>query len=150
MKNIQSASAAPGQIRRRLTSALLTLSLIGGTIATTATPVEAATSVIACFTPSVYNYRASGVAVLLQVWNGGDNYSTIGTGVLSDYGYGAYLGCAAWNVPPLYQGRQLRVKINDNITYYGAWCFGQTTFHAGPGYGPVVLSGVVTCYGCKL
>jgi hypothetical protein len=139
MKNSKSAFATPGQLRRRLTSALLTLGLIFGTIATTATPVEAATTVLACFTPYPYNYRALSVAVQLQVWNGAD-YSTIATGALSQ-------GCVAWNIGPQYQNRYLRVRINDQIMYYGVYYWGETTQVAGPGIGPVFLQGMVNCWG---
>jgi hypothetical protein len=141
MKNIKSASETPRRFRRLLASALLTLSVVAGTIATTATPVEAATAVVACFTPSVYTYHSSSLPVLLQAWNGGTSYSTIGYGVLNQ-------GCVAWNIGPLYQNRYLRVKINDNISYYGAWYWGQTTQHAGPGYGPVVLLDWSFCQPC--
>jgi hypothetical protein len=142
MKNIESTSATPWQLRRRLASALLTLSLIAGTIATTATPVEAATTVVACFAPYPYNYRALSVAVQLQVWNGVDYSTTIATGALRD-------GCVAWNISPAYQNRYLRVRINDRIMYYGVYYWGETPLVAGPGIGPVFLQGMVNCMGCN-
>ena len=157
----QSAFATPDRRRRRLTSALLVLGLSLGTIATTATPVEAATVVVTCFTPAYGNFLVRGLPVKLQAL-------TVNGYVSIDFATLDSGGCAAWVVPPAYRNYWLRTYIeqNDNFFYYqGAsagyawawigpwqqWYPLWSNGHAAPGDDGLfwVVFGVVNCYrGC--
>ena len=138
MKNTQSPSPKPGQLRRRLTSALLTLSLVAGALAMTAKPAEAATTVVGCFTSNDSRYRADGIPVWLQLYWAGQ-WHTIGYGVLDDYGTGG-TACATFEIPWQYQNLYYRVAINTDIRTFGVYNWGETNYSY-PGYGTAYLYG---------
>ena len=141
MKNTQSASATPRRLRRRLTSALLALTFIVWTIAATATPVQAAGMVSACFTPDRGRIVVRGLPVMLQAWVAVNTHVTIATSVLDS------VGCATFLVNPAYTGYYLRTYIETRP--YGNYYRGASYLYAPPGKsGFYILWGLVTCTGC--
>jgi hypothetical protein len=141
---------------------LLVLGLSVGTIATTATPVEAASFVVTCYSPGYGNFLTSGLPVKLQAWTG-SSYVTIDTATLNSS------GCAAWVVPPAYRYYYLRANIewSNNLFYYWGSSVGDAFVwiepwqqwyplslngHAYPGDYELtwVLFGTVNCYGCNM
>ena len=133
MKNTQSTSTKPGQLRRRLTSALVALGLVAGAMAMTAKPVEAATGVIACFYSNDSRVRVNDIPVWLQINTGGYNWVTVGSGTLSDFGYGGP-GCVRFDIPLSLRNYYFRVKINDNVQQFGVMHWGEGSWIY-PGYG---------------
>jgi len=96
----------PSSSRRRLNSALLVLGISVGTVATTATPVEAASVVITCFqrlgpNPSI----VAGFTVQLWAWNG-VSYEQSGLSQETDN-----FGCTRFNVQPGDQGKYLYTEV---------------------------------------
>jgi hypothetical protein len=160
MKNTQSAAATPGRLRRRLNRALLVLGLSVGAIATTATPAQAASAVISCFTPAYGNFLARSIPVQLRAWNGSSwvpiLYATLDNN-----------GCAGWSVPAVYHNYYLLAQIewNNNLFQYrgssagyvyasdpSGWVSVPSDGYAYPGNDSRiwVLYGLVNCTGCQL
>ena len=57
MTNTHPASAMPGPLRRCITGALLVLGITVGSLATTATPAEAAGAVFTCYTAQYLKFQ---------------------------------------------------------------------------------------------
>jgi hypothetical protein len=139
MITTHSTLAAPSRFRRRLTSALLVLSLTAGTIAASATPADAASNVTGCFR-SNKGYSLTGLPVQLQAYYLG-TWFTVASQPLSS------AGCVAWSVNPDSRSFYLRLVVNYQIA--PAYWSGSSPLMALPGDVAVHLgTGVVTCYGC--
>jgi hypothetical protein len=127
MKNTPSASATLVPLRRRLTSALLVLGLTLGTMAMTASPVDAASVVITCFqrqgpSPSV----VAGFTV--QLWaSNGVFFEQIGLSQETDHA-----GCTRFDVPPGHQGKFLYTQVK-HVTerFYTGYSYA-AYFHSPP------------------
>ncbi len=139
MNNTHSASAT--RLRRRITSVLLTLSMIAGTIAATATPAHAASSIQGCFRSSAPGYNVNGIPVEVQAYigNGWYKLGTITSGAN---------GCASL---PIYGSlRDYHVRMVVNYRVGSAYFSGTSRLLALPGNLPANLGPVVvTCYGCQ-
>ena len=125
MKNTPSASATLVPLRRRLTGALLVLGLTLGTIAITASPVDAAGVVVTCFQRVGPNpWFVDGFPVKLQAWNG-VQWEQIGFSQVTDqYGInGLSYGCTSFVVPFPYQDKLLRT-ILEQVGASGRYYFG--------------------------
>ena len=127
MKNTQSTSTKPGQLRRRLTSALVALILVAGAMAMTAKPVEAASSVVSCFQP-FGSLTSANLPVRLYALTASGIVEVPGAGTTTDYS-----GCAWFSVPAAYQ-RYYLVTYIDYSNYGRSYWSGVTAF-AYPGNG---------------
>lgn len=137
MNNTQSAST--GQLRRRLTRALVAFGLVVGTMAMTAKPAEAASIVVGCFRP-FGSLTAANLPVLL--------YAVTPSGIVEVPGAGTttnYSGCMVSFVPAAYQPYYLVMYI-DYRTYGRTYWSGITSF-ASPGNGVSFLNESVSCQG---
>jgi len=141
MSTTHTVSTTPGQLRRRLASALLALSLAVGALALTATPAQATTLVSTCYTAAYGNFLVRGLPVKLQAWTGSGHVDIAWATLDSS-------GCASWLVPAAYRGHYLRTNIefhNYLFNYYGG-----SYYYADPRESIAILWGSVTCYGCNL
>ena len=140
LKNTLSTYVTPRRIRRRLTSALLALVLIGGILATTATPANAASLVKGCFRSNLAGMNVVGIPVQLQAFYQGRWYTIATTNL-------GVNGCVAWSIPPSHRGYWLQMVVNHRVN--PAYWVGSSPLWALPGDGIAELgTGVVTCYGC--
>ena len=162
LKNTQSVSPTPERRRRRLTRALLTISLTIGGIATTATPAEAANYVYGCFR-SAEGYDMWGTTAKLQVWTGG-SWATVATSQLGPPGaLVSGHNCVGWQVPTEYI---FTIFVDHRLnpssfpwwwgSPYGALAWGpwQSWYNFGipfavPGDHTWILFGEINCYGCQ-
>ena len=108
LKNSQSASRTPEWRRRRLTSALLVLGLTVGSVAMTASPVDAASVVATCFqrTGPTYWVRDQ-LNVHLMAWTG-VRWEQIGFSQKIDE-----TGCTVFFVPLVHQDKYLFTELVD-------------------------------------
>ena len=136
MENIQPAS---GQLRRRLTSALLAFSLVAGAMATTAKPAEAASLVVGCFHP-FGSLTAANLPVRLYALTASGIVEVPGAGGTTDSS-----GCMVSFVPAAYQ-RYCLVMYIDYRTYGRTYWSGVTAF-APPGNVVSFLDESVSCLG---
>lgn len=146
MTNTHSARATSGRLRRVFTSALLALSVVVGTLAATATPANAASSVHGCFRSS-QGWDLWGVHASLAVWLPGLGWRTVASSPLGPNNFGSG-NCVFWGpMTPDLQGYHWKVFVDYQAN--GVRFIGKLQPYAYPGDQPARLgTGVVTCYGC--
>lgn len=117
--NTPSASASLVLLRRRLTRALLVLGLAIGSVAMTASPVDAAGVVITCYqrqgpNPSI----VAGFNVKLLAWNG-VSIEQIGFTQKTDS-----MGCTRFDVPPVHRSKLLWTILEQfDVRFYTGYSF---------------------------
>jgi hypothetical protein len=136
-KEIAMKTARPtsGRLRHRIASALLVLGLAVGALASTATPAQAATSVIGCFQRPSLDPALWTVRVDLRVWNHVQN-------VWQQTGRYAFIQisnagptCVTLAVPAAYQNYYTTAIVDYTYTQSGttlAW-YGWSGQYAAPG-----------------
>lgn len=153
MKYTPSNPATPRRLHRRFTTALLASIVFVTTIAFTARPAEAATSVKGCFqvsTGGVYYtnvYTQPGLTAWLFYSTDNRTYYPVGAVKVLDQN-----GCVGWDVRGSgWENYYLKILVFSKNAqgYVGATYFGWSSSVATPGYGPVHLGWAsVTCDIC--
>lgn len=90
MKTASLTHAATGRLRRRLISALSGFGVIVATMAGTATPADAASSLYGCFRTSTNGYSVQYMQLLVEAWTG-NSWARVGTTYTNMPGGCAYL-----------------------------------------------------------
>jgi hypothetical protein len=134
----------PGSLRRLLTRVPLALGLVIGIIAATATPADAAGSVVGCFKSASTAANVVGIPVQLQAFD-----PSIGTWVTVATQNLGNNSCVAWTIGPALHPYYLRLAVNYQA--YGAFWHGSSPLLAMPGNLQAHLgTGVVKCWGCVI
>lgn len=145
MKNTHPTPATSGRLRRLLTSALLALSVVVGTLAATVTPANAASAVFGCFR-SAQGYDLWGVQVHLEAYYM-NTWFRIASRPLSPNTF--FPGnCALWTIAPDSQGFHYRMVVDYRA--HGLRWQGRSLYIAYPGPESYDLGTalVFTCTNC--
>ena len=104
--NCPATRVLPGSLRRLLTRALVIVGLTVGTLATTATPADAASYVRGCFRYYTGTSNLGGTPVYLEAWT---NYGWL---IIATANLGPTVtSCVHWNIAPDTQPYYLRMRV---------------------------------------
>ena len=133
-----------GRLRRRIVSALLALTVFGGTIVGTARPAQTATLIWGCFRTVDGSTLAAGTPVYLLIEIGGLWYNTSVNFPMDRYG-------CAWVPTNLYSSFSQRLYVNTGGalgTFTGGGTFYGWTRPVAPGTGFADLGTATLYYSC--
>jgi hypothetical protein len=152
---VKNTPSNPRRLSRRFTGVLLACLAFVATVAVTARPAEAASSVRACFQVrtggAYYNnvYTQPGLTAWLFYSTDNQNYYLVPTVSVLDQN-----GCVEWNVAGTgWENYYLRILVYSYNAQgvVGATYFGWSSFVARPGYGSAHLGfDYVTCDICPV